>query len=226
VLRRAADESPELACYLLVAAATGARRSEVVALRWRDVAFDDGVLSIERGIVFGPDGLVEKDTKTHAVRRVALDAGTLAALDAHRALMGARGEMCGVSLVEDAFVFSNSPDGSAPWFPDSVSRSFKRLCALDHSLSGAVSRSRSVVVDFLRSAGTCLSVEWFALDGPVDRRPRVALAAARRWRRETLDSDQPTFRRCGCARSSGTVAGAAGGRGLRVRRGAGSGQRT
>jgi hypothetical protein len=45
--------------------------------------------------------------------------------------MDARAEMCGVSLVEDAFVFSNSPDGSAPWFPDSVSRSFKRLCVLE-----------------------------------------------------------------------------------------------
>lgn len=131
VLRRAADESPELACYLLVAAATGGRRSEVVALRWRNVAFGDGVLSIERGIVFGPDGLVEKDTKTHAVRRVALDAGTLAALDAHRAAMDARAELCGVSLAADAFVFSNSPDCSEPWFPDSVSRSFKRLCILE-----------------------------------------------------------------------------------------------
>ncbi len=100
----------------------------MVALRWRNVAFEEGVLSIERGMVFGPDGLVEKDTKTHAVRRVALDAGTLAALDAHRELMDARAETCGVSLVEDAFVFSNSPDGSAPWFPDSVSCSFKRLC--------------------------------------------------------------------------------------------------
>ena len=42
--------------------------------------------------------------------------------------MDARAEVCRVSLVEDAFVFSNSPDGGEPWFPDSVSRSFKRLC--------------------------------------------------------------------------------------------------
>jgi hypothetical protein len=55
----------------------------VVTLRWRNVGFDQGVLSIERGMVFGPDGLVEKDTKTHAVRRVARDAATVAALDAH-----------------------------------------------------------------------------------------------------------------------------------------------
>ena len=61
------------------------------------MAFDEGVLSIELGMVFGPAGLVEKDTKTHAVRRVALDAGTLAALDAHRAAMDGRARNCGYS---------------------------------------------------------------------------------------------------------------------------------
>jgi hypothetical protein len=36
VLRRARDESPDLGCYLMLAAATGARRSELIALRaWR-----------------------------------------------------------------------------------------------------------------------------------------------------------------------------------------------
>ena len=78
ILKRAAEQSPELACYLLVAAATGARRSEVIALRWSNIDFVAAVVSIERGVVFGPDGLVEKDTKTHAARRVALDAATLA----------------------------------------------------------------------------------------------------------------------------------------------------
>ena len=70
VLRRAATESPELAFYLSLAAATGARRSEVVALRWSDVDLSDRTVMIERGIVFGPDGLVEKDTKTRRPARV------------------------------------------------------------------------------------------------------------------------------------------------------------
>ena len=66
VLKRASDSSPELACFLVLAAATGARRSEPVALRWCDVDLADGVVRIERGVVMGPDGLVEKGTKTHA----------------------------------------------------------------------------------------------------------------------------------------------------------------
>ena len=35
---------------------------------------------IARGIVLGDDGLVEKDTKTHAARRVSLDRTTVAAI--------------------------------------------------------------------------------------------------------------------------------------------------
>ena len=70
VLQRALDSEPELACFLVLASATGARRSEIVALRWSDVDMDRRTLTIQRGIVHGPDGLVEKDTKTHAARRI------------------------------------------------------------------------------------------------------------------------------------------------------------
>ena len=128
VLRRAEEESPELACYLMLAAATGARRSELIALRWTDVDLDAATVSIERGIVAGPDGLVEKGTKTHSARRVSLDDATATSLVDHRQRMIDRAAMCRVAPAPDAFVFSNTADGSAPWFPDSVSRSFKRLC--------------------------------------------------------------------------------------------------
>ncbi|MFK8025030.1 MAG: tyrosine-type recombinase/integrase, partial [Ilumatobacter sp.] len=58
VLRRASEDSPDLASYLMLAAATGARRSELVALRWADLDLEVATVSIERGIVQGPDGLV------------------------------------------------------------------------------------------------------------------------------------------------------------------------
>jgi integrase len=129
VLQRASDSSPELAGFLVLAAATGARRSELVALRWRDVDLVDGTVRIERGVVAGPDGLVEKGTKTHAVRRVALDARTVEVIRAHRAQMVARSAICRIEMSDDAFVFSSAADCSEPWYPDSVSRGFKRLCA-------------------------------------------------------------------------------------------------
>lgn len=128
LLQRAFEASPELACYVVLAAATGARRSEVIALRWIDLDLDGRTVDIHRGIVFGPDGLVEKDTKTHAARRVSLDARTIGLLSEHHQRMVERAAMCRMVLASDAFIFSDAADGSESWFPDSVSRSFKRLC--------------------------------------------------------------------------------------------------
>lgn len=153
LLGRAWESSPELACYLVLAAATGARRSELVALRWRDVDLSDSTVRIERGVVMGPDGLVEKDTKTHAARRVALDYGTVEILEAHRARMAARAAMCRVELTGDGFVFSNAGDCSEPWFPDSVSRGFKRLCVAEGLPEVRLHDLRHFVASQLLSAG-------------------------------------------------------------------------
>ena len=67
----------------MLSAATGARRSEVIALRWSDINLPNRTVVISRGVVTGPNGLVEKDTKTHAARRVALDDRALVVLADH-----------------------------------------------------------------------------------------------------------------------------------------------
>ncbi len=124
----AGEADPDLADFILLAAATGARRSELVALRWSDVELDTGRLTVRRGVVTGPDGLVVKDTKTHAARRVSLDAGCVATLLAHRERAAERATVCGIELSPDGYVFSAEVDGGVPWYPDSASRSFTRLC--------------------------------------------------------------------------------------------------
>ncbi|WP_162942049.1 tyrosine-type recombinase/integrase [Desertimonas flava] len=153
VLKRAEETSPELACFLMLAAATGARRSELVALRWHDVDVAAGIVRIERGVVNGPDGLVEKDTKTHAARRVALDSRTVGLVRAHRELMAERADRCGTALDVGSFVFSNAADGSEPWYPDSVSRGFKRLCAAEGLTGVRLHDLRHFVATQLLSAG-------------------------------------------------------------------------
>ncbi len=56
------------------------------ALRWKHVDVDKGALLIERSIVENGKGeLVEKDTSTHAARRIRLDAGTVDRLQQRRA---------------------------------------------------------------------------------------------------------------------------------------------
>jgi integrase len=128
-------DTPELAVFIAVAAATGARRSEVVALRWSDINLGNGRVTIARGIVMGADGPVEKDTKTHAARTVSLDATTIALLTAHRDRMLARAADCGLVPDDSAFVFSDAADLSSPWRPDSTTRKFVQLrdrCGLTH----------------------------------------------------------------------------------------------
>jgi integrase len=53
-LYRLADRvDPDLAVFLVVAASTGARRSELIALRWSDVDLSNRRVRIDRGIVLG-----------------------------------------------------------------------------------------------------------------------------------------------------------------------------
>ncbi len=142
-----------MSCYILLAAATGARRSELVALRWSDVDLADSTIEISRAIVIGNDGLVEKDTKTHSSRRVSLDAQSAAVVAAHHEQMKTRATECGVSLAADSFVFSNAPDGAVSWFPASVSRSFKRLCAREGITEVRLHDLRHFVATQLLGAG-------------------------------------------------------------------------
>ena len=123
----ASSGSPDLGVALRVLVATGMRRGEVCGLRWRDVDVVAGTLRIEGSVVHGEVGIVEKDTKTHGVRRLSIDGGTVAVLRAHRAEC-ARGALAGgMILGADAFVLSSSVDGLVPWRPNRLTQSFARL---------------------------------------------------------------------------------------------------
>jgi integrase len=71
--------------------------------------------------------LIDKDTKTHAKRRVAIGAGTLDLLKAHRVEQAKTALACGVTLAADAYVFSHAPDAGSPLNPDGVSHRFLEL---------------------------------------------------------------------------------------------------
>jgi integrase len=124
-----ADEvDPDFACLLRTAITTGARRGELCALRWRDVDLVAKTVTISRSIVEGDRGAIsEKETKTHAARRIALDDMTAAALVAHweRALERARA--AGVSLPDASYVFGRSPGAIEPCVPNDVTKDFIQL---------------------------------------------------------------------------------------------------
>lgn len=128
IIEESAEVNSALPLYFRIAAVTGARRSEVVALRWSDVDFATATLRIAHGVVVGPDrAQTFKDTKTHAARSIALDDSTLAELAAHRDEQTRIASELAIPSASDGFVFTHEPDASAPWSPEYVSRAFDRI---------------------------------------------------------------------------------------------------
>ncbi|HEY5111507.1 MAG TPA: site-specific integrase [Acidimicrobiales bacterium] len=124
----AAKDDLGFACFLIVAATTGARRGELCALRWSSVNFDDETLTIAGAVVEGVGNqLFEKDTKTHGSRKIAIDELTVATLNAHSVRCELRAQKCGAELKKDAFIFSPDANGRRPAVPNDVTKEFMRL---------------------------------------------------------------------------------------------------
>jgi integrase len=124
LLEWAKREDPPLHCYLRLAASTGARRSQLLALRWGDVDEERPAIAFTRALIEGPNGPELRSTKTHRTYSVELDAETLEVLTAHRAWTKERARDAGAELTADAFVFSSRPDGGKPWLPNWLTKRF------------------------------------------------------------------------------------------------------
>jgi len=115
---------------VLLGAATGARRGELVGLRWTDL--DGGILTVQRALVKVPGGkLIAKGTKTGAVKHVALPFGVLAELAAYRQSSREWAQREGVTYVEDGPILAHQrkdPTGRAPFPPEWLSQEWERLC--------------------------------------------------------------------------------------------------
>lgn len=101
-----------------LAAMTGARRGELLALRWRDVDLDAGTVTINRGRVKGFDGEVESGrTKSERSRRtIDIDPTTIKALTDYRRAQA-------VASI-DGYVFVYASNGK-PLHPDGVTQRFE-----------------------------------------------------------------------------------------------------
>ncbi len=127
LIEAAAKVNPSLPAYFRLAAATGARRGELCALRWKHVDLDRRRLIIARSLVEVGGQVIEKDTKTHQVRKVSLDEETAAVLAAHRAVREELAAKCGAEVSANSFVFSHEVDFSKPWRPNYATLAFGRL---------------------------------------------------------------------------------------------------
>ena len=114
--------------YLEIAAATGCRRGELLALRWSDIVA--GCAMIARSLTQTRDVLEFKGTKTEKPRPVVLPESSIAALEAHRRQQDEFRRQYGPDYRADLDLIFANPDGTM-LKPDSISASvsaiFKRL---------------------------------------------------------------------------------------------------
>lgn len=107
---------------------TGMRRGEVCALRWSRVDLDEGIVEVRRSYTAVRGVGSEKDTKTHQIRRIALDNETVVLLREHKQRCKDECEQLGVPWSDDFYVFTRAPGkGHEPYSPDAVSNRYKKM---------------------------------------------------------------------------------------------------
>ncbi len=113
-----------LATFLKVSAALGARRGEVLALRWKDIV--DGRATIARSLTQTKEGVSFKSTKTEDVRVLGIPTEARGALEAHRKRQDEFRQQFGPTYRTDLDLIFCNPDGT-PLKPDSVSATISLL---------------------------------------------------------------------------------------------------
>lgn len=108
---------------------TGMRRSELLALRWRDIDLANGRALVRSSLVRGVDQrfhLADYAKTPESERAIALDAGTLADLAAMRKSAEDRNRFSG-DAIEGTFIFRDGNGGHLN--PERVGKRFVRLVA-------------------------------------------------------------------------------------------------
>lgn len=121
-------EDVEWGTLVWVVMVTGLRRAELLALRWTDVELDAGPLTIRRNHVRVTGRSIEKDTKTHRSRRIAVDDATVEVLREHRARYEERCRAVGTEPTPSAYLFSYSPTNDRPCDPSGITHRYGRMC--------------------------------------------------------------------------------------------------
>lgn len=119
----AAATHPTERLALRLAATTGARRGEIVALRWNDIHLDTAHVVIRRSLAYTPaTAITERDTKTGKAghRVIAIDAPTRDALTAHHTRQKTQAVAAGLTA---RWVMSDDA-GVTPWRPDRLTHVF------------------------------------------------------------------------------------------------------
>jgi integrase len=108
---------------------TGMRRGEVAALMWGNVDLEAGMIEVRQNFVKRNRIEKIKATKTHQMRRIALDAETIVLLAEQKTRVQARCAELGIEFDENIYVFTGArqPDPRKPASPDGISSRYKNM---------------------------------------------------------------------------------------------------
>jgi integrase len=129
-IRRVIDatRSPMTAVFFELAAASGARRGTLVALRWRDVDLAAGTVSFIQAVAVGDDGEVLKENKGGKVYAVGVAGRALEALRTQRRRAAETALALGVpGGLDNLFVFSDD-GGVGHWTLGWPSHAWQEAC--------------------------------------------------------------------------------------------------
>lgn len=111
--------------FMRLALACGARRGELLALRWSDVDFEAATITIRASISQTREKFFEKPTKTDRIRRVALSPHGVEALRRQGALQAKDQRTSRVPFLDSGHVFQRPSGGFER--PSHASQAFCRL---------------------------------------------------------------------------------------------------
>lgn len=94
-----------------------------------DIDLDAGIVTVRRNYVRVNRRSIEKDTKTHQMRRVSLDPAAVEVLSEHRERYDALCRQVGTDPSDAAFLFSYRPEHDRPCDPSGVTHRYARMCA-------------------------------------------------------------------------------------------------
>lgn len=162
-------------CAARLAATTGLRRSELVALTWRSFDWDKGTVTVDRGLVAipgakaGEDGTASKQPSQRVATdtKTGLDGSAVLYLDEEliEALHAWRMEtMESSGKVQLGYLFTSDMEGKVAWHPDTLTARLRKSSQQTYNTRDiTLKQLRAYVATELASTGTDLATAQYVL---------------------------------------------------------------